>query len=48
MKQSHLDLLERCGVNEVYRASVTACVRALGLCAKTSERLFGDAMEVAA
>jgi hypothetical protein len=48
MKQSHLDLLERCGVNEVYRASVTACVRDLGLCAKTSERLFGDAMEVAA
>jgi sulfate adenylyltransferase subunit 2 len=37
-----LDLLERCGVNEIYRASVKACVRDLGLDAATSKRLFGD------
>jgi len=43
-----LDLLERCGVNDIYRASVKACVRDLGLDAATSERLFGDCIGAAA
>jgi hypothetical protein len=48
LNESHMDLLKRCGVNEVYRASVKACVRDLGLSAATSERLFGDVLGVAA
>ncbi|ABD85641.1 hypothetical protein [Rhodopseudomonas palustris] len=34
------DMLERCGVNEVYRGSVEACIRDLGLDAATAARLF--------
>jgi hypothetical protein len=48
LKQTQLDMLERCGVNDAYRASVAACVRDLGLNASTSERLFGDVVGVAA
>jgi hypothetical protein len=43
LSETHLDILERCGVNEGYRASVAACVRDLGLSASTSARLFGVA-----
>jgi hypothetical protein len=43
-----LDLLERCGVNDVYRASVDACVRDLGLDAATAEQLFGHVAGVPA
>jgi hypothetical protein len=43
-----LKLLERSGVNAIYRASVKACVRDLGLDAPTSERLFGDCIGAAA
>lgn len=35
------DMLERCGVNAVYRRSVEACVSDLGLDAATAARLFG-------
>lgn len=35
------DMLERCGVNAVYRRSVEACVRDLDLDAATAARLFG-------
>jgi hypothetical protein len=48
LNEIQLEMLQRCGVNDVYRASVEACVRDLGLNAVTSERLFGQAMEVAA
>ena len=48
LSEAHLDLLERCGVNEVYRAAVAACVRDLGLTSATSERLFGDKIGTAA
>jgi hypothetical protein len=48
LSEAHLDMLERCGVNDVYRSSVEACVRDLGLSALASERLFGDAVGVAA
>jgi hypothetical protein len=41
-------ILERCGVNDAYRAPVAACVRNLGLSAATSARLFGDWFAVAA
>ncbi|CCE01947.1 hypothetical protein [Bradyrhizobium sp. STM 3809] len=37
------EVLERCGVYEVYRASVAGCVRDLALDAATATRLFGDA-----
>ncbi|CCD86944.1 conserved protein of unknown function [Bradyrhizobium sp. ORS 285] len=45
---AQLELLERCGVNDVYRASVAACIRDLGLNAATSARLFGERAGVAA
>ncbi|MEH2586237.1 sulfotransferase family protein [Bradyrhizobium sp. AZCC 1721] len=48
LSEAQLDILERCGVNDAYRASVAACVRDLGLSAATSERLFGDWFAAAA
>jgi hypothetical protein len=42
LSETQLDILERCGVNDIYRASVAACARDLGLSAATSARLFGD------
>jgi hypothetical protein len=48
LSEACLDMLQRCGVNDVYRASVAACVRDLGLSASTSERLFRHAVGVAA
>jgi hypothetical protein len=42
LSEAQLDILERCGVNDAYRASVAACARDLGLNASTSARLFGD------
>jgi hypothetical protein len=48
LSDAHLDLLERCGVNAIYRASVKGCVRDLGLDAATSERLFGRDVGAAA
>ncbi|MGC2777132.1 MAG: sulfotransferase family protein [Bradyrhizobium sp.] len=48
LNQAQLDLLERCGVNDVYQASVAGCIRDLGLNATTSARLFGDRAGVAA
>lgn len=42
LSESQLDALERCGVNDAYRASVAACVRDLGLSPATAARLFGD------
>jgi hypothetical protein len=44
LSESQLDMLERCGVHDIYRASVRACVRDLALDAATSERLFGDCL----
>lgn len=46
--EAQLAVLERCGVNDAYRASVAACVRDLGLSAATSARLFGDWFAAAA
>ncbi|UFZ01982.1 sulfotransferase family protein [Bradyrhizobium ontarionense] len=48
LNEVQLDLLERCGVNEVYRVSVAACIADLELNAATSARLFGDRAGVAA
>ncbi|MGJ5203864.1 sulfotransferase family protein [Bradyrhizobium sp. HKCCYLR20261] len=45
---AQLELLERCGVNDVYRASVAACIGDLGLNAAASSRLFGERAGVAA
>jgi hypothetical protein len=44
VSDADLDLLERCGVNDIYRTSVKACVHDLGLDTATSERLFGDCL----
>ena len=38
LSESQMDTLERCGVNDVYRGSVAACARDLGLSAATSAR----------
>ncbi|BAM86367.1 conserved hypothetical protein [Bradyrhizobium oligotrophicum S58] len=48
LSEAQLELLERCGVNDVYRASVAGCIRDLGLSAATSARLFGERAGVAA
>jgi hypothetical protein len=48
LSDAQLDVLERCGVNDAYRASVAACVADLGLNAATSAQLFGDWFGVAA
>jgi hypothetical protein len=47
LNERHADLLERSGVNDVYRASVAACVRDLGLSATTSAHLFSDCIVAA-
>jgi hypothetical protein len=48
LSDAKLDMLERYGINDIYRASVQACVRDLGLSAATSERLFGRGIGAAA
>jgi hypothetical protein len=48
LSETQLHILERCGVNDVYRASVAACIRDLDLSAAASERLFGDQIGAAA
>ncbi|RXH00716.1 sulfotransferase family protein [Bradyrhizobium zhanjiangense] len=48
LSQAQLDVLERCGVNDAYRASVAACVRDLDLNAATSAHLFGEWLATAA
>ena len=48
LSQAVLDALERCGVNDVYRASVRACIRDLSLDTDTAARLFGDCLSTAA
>jgi hypothetical protein len=48
LSETQLDTLQRCGVHDIYRASVAACVRDLGLNPSTSKRLFGDAIGAAA
>ena len=48
LSETQLSLLKRCGVDDLYRASVDACVRDLRLDTATSERLFGDRIGAAA
>jgi hypothetical protein len=48
LSETQLDTLERCGVNDAYRTSVTGCVRDLGLSAATSASLFGNWLTAAA
>jgi hypothetical protein len=43
-----LNILERCRVHDIYRASVQACMRDLGLDAAMSDRLFGNCVGTAA
>jgi hypothetical protein len=42
---SHLALLERCGIPDIYRESVAACARDLGFDFATSARMFGRATQ---
>ena len=42
------ELLQRFGIHDIYRASVKACVRDLGLDHAASDRLFGDKFGTAA
>jgi hypothetical protein len=48
LSDAKLELLDRYGIHNIYRASVEACVRDLGLDAATSERLFGHVIGAAA
>jgi len=48
LNETQLDVLERCGVNDAYRASVAACICDLDLSAATSARLFDDTVGTAA
>jgi hypothetical protein len=47
LTDEHHELLQRYGINDVYRASVTACVNDLALDTATSDRLFGDTIGAA-
>jgi hypothetical protein len=42
LSESQLEILERCGIHDIYRASVEACVRDLGFSAAASAQMFGD------
>ncbi|UZE51673.1 sulfotransferase family protein [Rhodopseudomonas sp. P2A-2r] len=46
LSADRLDLLDRFGINGIYRTSVEACIRDLGFDAATAERLFGDVLGV--
>ena len=48
LSDAQLDILQRYGLHEIYRASVEACVRDLGLDAATTDRLFGNGIGAAA
>jgi hypothetical protein len=43
---AHLALLERCGIEDVYRESEAACARDLGFDVATSARMFGPATQM--
>ena len=48
LSDAHLDVLQRYGLHDIYRSSVEACVRDLGLDTATAARLFGDYVGAAA
>jgi hypothetical protein len=48
LSDAQRDILQRYGIHDIYRASVEACVRDLGLNAATSARLFGQGIGAAA
>jgi len=48
LTDAQLELLQRYGIHDIYRASVKACVRDLGLDAAASDRLFGHGFGAAA
>lgn len=48
LTDAQLLVLQRFGIHDIYRSSVQACVRDLGLDAATSARLFGDRIGAAA
>lgn len=48
LSDAQLEVLRRYGIHDIYRASVEACARDLGLDAVTSARLFGDCVGAAA
>jgi hypothetical protein len=48
LTDAQLAVLERFGIHDIYRASVKACVRDLGLDTATSDRLFGHGLGTAA
>jgi len=48
LSDAQLDILQRYGLHDIYRASVEACVRDLGLDAATTDRLFGNGIGAAA
>ena len=48
LTDAQLTVLERFGIHDIYRASVKACVRDLGLDAAMSDRLFGLGLGTAA
>jgi hypothetical protein len=48
LTDAQLEILERFGIHDIYRASVEACVRDLALDTATSARLFGDRLGAAA
>jgi uncharacterized NAD(P)/FAD-binding protein YdhS len=48
LSDAQLDILQRYSLHDIYRTSVEACVRDLGLDAATADRLFGNAIGAAA
>jgi hypothetical protein len=48
LSDAQLEVIERYGINDIYRASVAACIDDLSLDADTATRLFGDRLGTAA
>ncbi|WP_426421916.1 FAD/NAD(P)-binding protein [Bradyrhizobium genosp. A] len=48
LSEAQLQVIGRYGIDDMYRASVAACIRDLSLDADTAERLFGDCLGTAA
>ncbi|OPZ01042.1 hypothetical protein A5906_22575 [Bradyrhizobium sacchari] len=48
LSEAQLEVIGRYGIDDIYRASVDACIRDLSLDADTAARLFGDCLGTAA
>jgi hypothetical protein len=48
LSEAQIEVIERYGIDDIYRASVAACINDLSLDADTAIRLFGERLGTAA